>query len=772
MRKILFCILTLIMCVCAFGLTACSRESGHKHNYFNGKCIECYSIDPAYTQGLVYSLINNDSEYSVVKYTGNSKNIIIPESYNDKPVTCIEERAFSLCNSLETIEIPNSVISIGEGAFSNCTSLINIGIPNSVIRIGADAFYGCDNLQYNIQGDLKYLGNSENKYIYLADTTSSNLTTVIVNSHCKFIGSYAFAACHSLELIVMQNNVTSIGENAFYLCTSLTSVTIPNSVTSIGSYAFEECSSLESIVLPNSLISVGEEVFSGCDKLKYNKQSNLKYLGNSENQYLYLAGTTSTSLTSITINANCKIVGSSAFSNCHSLTSIKVSDGNIYYESINGNLYSKDGKTLVQYAKGKTEKIFTIPNSVTSIGAYAFNRCDSLQAIVIPDNVTSIGDYAFFLCDSLEVIEISNNVTSIGDYAFFSCSSLTSVTIPNSVKKIGEYAFRACSSLTSITIPNSVINIGSWLFAYCSSLTKVNYLGTIDEWMQSKIAYYLETQYDLYINNEKVTEIETTFLSEIPSHAFYKCKSLTSVTIPNSVKSIGFSAFYGCNSLTSITLPFVGETKEETSNTHFGYIFGASNYSYNNTRVPTKLKDVTITGGANIAGRAFYGCNSLTSVKIPNSVNSIGSSAFYGCNSLTSITLPFVGATKEGENNTHFGYIFGANSYSYNNSDVPSTLKTVTITGGITIADRAFYGCKSLENITIPKSVKDIGAGAFSSCEQLINIVIPNSVKNIGEGAFSYCTSLTIYCQAEGKPNGWNSYWNYSNCPVVWGYKG
>ncbi len=548
MKKLLITLLTFILLLCTVGLVACSSPS-HSHSYVEGEC-SCGAIDTTYKQGLLYSLVNNNTEYSIVKYTGSNANVIIPEVYKDKPVTSIGERAFYDCDSLESIVIPDSVTSIGEYAFFYCSSLESIIIPDSVTSIGTDAFYGCANLQFYIDGNLKYLGNSENKYIYLAGTTSSNITTVIVNSHCKFIGSYAFSSCYSLELIVIQNSVTSIGDYAFYYCKSLTNIEIPNSVTSIGDYAFEDCWSLQSIVIPNSVINVGEEAFSGCDKLKYNTQSNLKYLGNSENLYLYLEGTTSNSLTSITINANCKIVGASAFSDCNSLTNIKVSDGNSNYVSINGDLYSKDGKTLVQYATGKTEKIFIIPTTVTNIGAYAFSRCDSLRAIVMPDNVTSIGNYAFFICDSLEVIEISNNVMSIGEYAFFSCSSLTSITIPNGAKSIEIGAFRNCSSLTNITIPKSVANIGVSAFSYCSSLTKVNFLGTIDEWMQSKIAQHLETQYDLYLNNEIVTKLETTSLTEIPSYAFYKCKSLTSIIISDSVTSVGSYAFRDCDSLT------------------------------------------------------------------------------------------------------------------------------------------------------------------------------------------------------------------------------
>ncbi|MBO5909974.1 MAG: leucine-rich repeat protein, partial [Clostridia bacterium] len=332
------------------------------------------------TEGLVYTLINGDTEYSVTGYAGSSTNVVIPSTYQGKPVT-----------------------SIGYGAFAYCSSLTNIVIPNSVISMDDGALLGCNILQYNIEGNLKYLGNSENPYLYLAGTTSNDIASVTINANCKFIGGLAFYGV------------------------SLTSIEIPNSVTSISGWQFY-----------------------GCRILKYNIEGNLKYLGNSENPYLYLARTTSDDITSATINANCKFIGIYAFSrctslksveignsvisigweafsgctsltsieipksvtsisegafyNCTSLTGIMVVESNQNYKSVGGNLYSKNGTVLIQYAIGKTDTEFIIPNSVTSIGAGAFAYCSSLTNIVIPNSVRSIGENAFSYCDSLTTI--------------------------------------------------------------------------------------------------------------------------------------------------------------------------------------------------------------------------------------------------------------------------------------------------------------------------------------------------------------------------------
>ena len=287
---------------------------------------------------------------------------------------------------------------------------------------------------------------------------------------------------------------------------------------------------------------------------------------------------------------------------------------------------------------------------------------------------------------------------------------MTSITIPDSVTSIGQYAFEGCSGLTSITIPNRLQDIGYAVFNNCTGLTSI----TIPD---------------------SVTSIE--------SIAFEGCSGLTSITIPDSVTYIGSSAFRGCSGLTSITIPFVGNTKTGTSNTHFGYIFGASSSDYNNRYVPASLTTVVITGGSSIGGHAFYGCKGLTSITIPDSVTSIGDSAFDGCSGLTSITIPFVGNTKTGTSNTHFGYIFGASSSDYNNRYVPASLTTVVITGGSSIGGHAFYGCKGLTSITIPDSVTSIGDSAFEGCSDLTSITIGNGVTSIGLWAFSGCNGMT-----------------------------
>ena len=225
------------------------------------------------------------------------------------------------------------------------------------------------------------------------------------------------------------------------------------------------------------------------------------------------------------------------------------------YVIINGEKYAVTEIRIEVFEFFDGLKSIIIPNSVTSIGSYAFYGCSGLTSLTIPNSVTSIGNGAFEYCSGLTSLTIPNSVTSIGESAFSGCSGLTSLTIPNSVTSIGESAFRGCSGLTSLTIPNSVTSIGNGAFYNCSGLTSI----TVD----SK-----NTIYDSRNNcNAIIRKSDNTLLfgckntiipnsvTSIGNGAFYKCSGLTSMTIPNSVTSIGESAFYGCSGLTSLTIP-------------------------------------------------------------------------------------------------------------------------------------------------------------------------------------------------------------------------
>ena len=335
-------------------------------------------------------ILFNKDKTKIIRYSpGKSdSSYTIPNS-----VTTIDFGAFECCNNLTSITIPNSVTYIYRDAFRYCNNLTSVTIPNSVTSIGDWAFDGCNNLT-NITVDIENENySSENGILFNKDKTEL----------------ICFLSAKSDSSYTIPNSVTSIGSYAFSGCNNLTSITIPNSVTSIGSYAFSGCDNLTSITIPNSVTSIGSYAFSDC----YN-------------------------LTSITIPNSVTSIDYDAFYRCTNLTSITVDIENKSYSSENGILFNKDKTEIIRYSPGKNDSSYTIPNSVTNIGSYAFSDCYNLTSVTIPNSVTSIGGYAFSGCDNLTSITIPNSVTSIGIYAFRNCDNLTIYCKSNSTAL--EYA--------------------------------------------------------------------------------------------------------------------------------------------------------------------------------------------------------------------------------------------------------------------------------------------------------------------------------------------
>ena len=493
--------------------------------------------------------------------------------------------------------------------------------------------------------DVKLSLNNDDTFTVVGKQTEGN--TVNIKSEYKgkkvtSIGSSAFSGCSGLTSITIPDSVTSIGTWTFSGCSSLTRVSIPDNVTSIGGCAFYNCSSLMSVTIPNSVTSIGDSVFSGCNSLKYNEYDNAKYLGNDTNPYLLLVKVESADITSYIVDDKIRFIHSSAFSDCSSLTNIKISDSVMSIGS--GAFFG----CPIETAEMPTSAISSIPTSklktviLTSgenIKDSAFKDSRCLANVTIPNSITSIGKSAFSGCSSLVNITIPDSVTSIGDSAFYCCSSLTNITVPDSVTSIGKSAFYGCTQLKSMKLPfvggslnaTNEESVFGFIFGYEIVKSSVNVVYAVYQYSRANLKYY-------YFIPQSLRTVEITG-GAIGDNAFYNCSNLTSVTIDDGVVSIGYGAFHNCSSLTSIAIP---DSVLNISKDAFYYndcpieiaIMPTSAIS----SIPTsKLKTVILTSGESIGYGAFHNCSGLTSITIPDSVTSIEMDAFSGCSSLTSV---------------------------------------------------------------------------------------------------------------------------------------
>ena len=439
-----------------------------------------------------------------------------------------------------------------------------------------------------------------------------------------------------------------------------------------------------------------------------------------------------------------------------------------------------DGQVAITDCIGSAEGELVIPAEieglpVTSIVSKAFQFC-YLTSITIPDSVTSIGNDAFNRCSNLTSITIPDSVTSIGDHAFVGCSSLTSITIPDSVTSIGYRAFVRCSNLTSIDLPG--------MFRFPGELWRMGARAALISGKDDLLSYAQAYNQIVITNCNEAAEGELVIPAEIEGFpvtsigefAFSFCESLTSITIPEGVTSIGLWAFYGCGSLTSITIPegvtSIGDEAFYTCNelTTITIPDSVTSIGYRAFAGCRRLKSITMSKSVtSIGDYAFAGCGRLKSITIPDSVTSIGDSAFSDCIRLTSITIPNAFHSQSEANRLRLGHLWpdrfflpssppgtlGDLTYKIADGEVTIITCKTSAAGELVIPDKiegypvtsigyeAFWNCTSLTSIAIPDSLTSIGDNAFWRCSSLTSITIPNSVTSIGYAAFNGCISLT-----------------------------
>ena len=602
--------------VCSCGGKQSQTVAALGHDYKKGSVVPPTEIEEGYTVytcgicqsekrddyiqagsiGLTYQ-VHSNSKTCTVTGLGSCKDVDvkIPRTFEGNTVTAIADRAFSGKALIESVEIPETVKTVGVYVFSGCDKL--------------------NTVYYN------------SSYAPTKNTVFLNLPSLKTVVFCgSVIPAYICYGCENIEEVIFSENVHTIDSHAFY-GTGLTELNMPVGLKTLGGYSFYE-SSLKKMHIDN-LAAWCEMDIVGDNAFPYNADFSLYWNGEP--------------LSVLSVPEGVKKIGSRVF----------------------------EGQNLASV---------TIPDSVTSIGDFAFCECKLLTNVQMGQGVKAVGYGAFSECDALTAITLFDGVVTIDGYAFYGCDSLKSIALADSITDIGDNTFARCISLESCTLPSALQKVENRLFRECSSLKRV-------------------------VIGENVTEIA--------SDAFWYCTALQNVDFSKAqqLKTIGYSAFNCCFSLTEIVLPNSLITIDALAFQHC--------FLLETVRFGSNLKE--------IGGSAFSNCDALKELTIPNSVTTIGDSAFSSCAALEWIILPS-----------------GLTTVSERLFSHCSVLESVTLPNSlVTIEKNAFYECEALKSISFPSTLSKIGDYAFCKCKLLQEILLPNGLQSIGTSAFSGCESLT-----------------------------
>ena len=398
--------------------------------------------EATYSDGLVFTLSEDQSSYMLSGVgTCRDSEIIIPATYENRPVTVIKSYTFENCDWLTKVTIPNSIVEIEGSAFYNCPQLDKLIIPESVTKLDGGCIHNCPNA-VEVQDGVTYV----DKWLLYCDQTVANVT--IRNNTVGIVS----LSCEQITDIVIPNSVKYIMGSAFSNSISLETITIPDSVISIGDYAFEHCSSLKNIDIPDSVISIGWYAFASCPSLE-----------------------------SVDMPDSVTFLGGGAFSECHALKTLRLS-----------NALTQ----ILEYTFDSCEALEAIdlPDGLVSIGERAFYNCgvQSVNDIVveIPETVTTIGEDAFL---GVQLLKFANGEMIIPDGAYRG-SSITSLVVAEGTTEIGSGAFEHTYYLEWIYLPKTLSKIGSYAFNYCT-VKIVYYNGSYDEFYAMEIG---EANNDLF----------------------------------------------------------------------------------------------------------------------------------------------------------------------------------------------------------------------------------------------------------------------------------
>ena len=683
-----------------------------------GKILYAFWVDP--TLSFSQTKVNGKDGYSVAAGSAIAlvEEVTVPATYKGLPVLTIVGNGFKDCTNLKVLNLPSSLESISlVDPFSGCTSLeaVNVYEVEGTVRY------------WSHDGILLYNGANGNSpasvaFVPIAKTGTCRLPDGLVE-----VSAESFAGS-AISKIVIPTSVTKISKSAFEGCLNLTSVVFEvasgtQKNLTIDARAFAGCTKLESIVLPSRLTEINLTRYS----------------------------INETEVDIVAVN--------DAFYGCTSLSEINVSSASKTYKSVDGIVYSADGKKLLYCPLTKSGTV-TIPNGVQTVDIGAFIGCSLVTDVVLPNTINyvgecafyntkitavtfkgtnlgtgvTIGKYAFRGCKSLGTLnlESGSRITTISEGAFYGCTSISAISLPASVKSIGKDAFRGCVGLETLAFAENgaTLTFGEGAFAGCTGLSRIelpDYVSempsvfagctNITEIVVSPTNPYFES-IDGVLYNEAITEL-----------IFFPRGKTGTYTVPGTVKIIGSGVFSGVTGLTRLVLPnsleIIGDEafrgfKITDTSSEAGLVFEGDTY-----------------GKTLVIGDYAFAQSYIPSLTLPKHTKSIGVRCFEKANTYKSVIVLNNGLESIGE----YAF-FEFDAYSTTDSVTYREKFVIKIPGTVkVIGAYAFYDNKKA-SVTFSEGLEIIGECAFMNTYALSTITIPSTVTTIGFAAFSNSTGL------------------------------
>lgn len=654
---------------------------------------------------------------------------------------------------------PNTLVMVPKGKSGTVT------VPNTVSQIADSAFNGCSLVTAVVFAS----GGSAGLSIGTDEATSSTgvfmgsgITSISLPARTVSIGKYAFAASSSSNAKITSVTFETEIPSAQPTTDGETQPAASSRLDKIGDYAFQYAK-ITSVSVPLSVSTIGSNAFNGCSLLE-----------------------------EITISGKFKDL-SSIFTGCNAVTKYVIQDASgALVKSIDGIVFNLAETELIAYPVGKTETVYTVPDTITSVAAKAFAGNTYLTSVIFPASVTDIGANAFSGCTALNSVRFDAPASgngadlTIGAEAFKG-TALSALTVPARTVSIGGNAFNGISSLKTLVFADNGKNItfGNSVFA-STGITSIDFgdncsIETLSTNMfynckslaSAELPESITAVGDFAFQNCETLQSITfgTALKSIGNSAFSGCKILKNITLPSSLTSIGSSAFQNCKELTSLAIPegvtSIGSTAFSGSGITEITIPGSLK------TIPDKmfkgcdsLVTVILSEGITRIDDGYYywgsydtspfkNCTSIKEVRLPSTLEYIGKAAFYGCG-ITEITIPSNVTTIE---EYAFYNCFWLKNVRFEEHSMLDKLGKYTFYGcselvsvGFTsdaleeIPTYAFATCPKLASVTLPSSLTKIGSNAFATCPALTGINLPSTVASIGSSAFtgSGLTSVII----------------------------